>query len=182
MGLHALQRLYLLLSLEIKLIHLTRSPQTLNNSTARMKALMRSSVFWPNIDKEIEANVKSFRGCAIAAKVPPMKFTPWTKTDRPWSKLHIDFAGPMKGLYYLIVVDSFSKWSEVNKYKNSMCSGTIRSLHALFAMEIMPKEKILPEEKNTSRRKILPEEKNTSKIKKEGFCGVAGTPLQDRQV
>ena len=33
----------------------------------RMKALMRRYVFWPNMDKEIEENVKSCRDCAIAA-------------------------------------------------------------------------------------------------------------------
>ena len=53
--------------------------------------------------------------------------------DRPWSRLHIDFAGPLKGQYYLIVVDSFSKWPEVMKYKNHRCSGTIRFLYELIA-------------------------------------------------
>ena len=90
-----------------------------------MKALMRSDVFWLNTNKEIEGNVKSCRGCAITAKVPPVKFT-------PSSKLHINFAGPLKGQYHLIVVESFSKWPEVMKCKNPMCSCTIRFLHKLF--------------------------------------------------
>ena len=61
-----------------------------------MKALMRSYVFWLNMDKEIAENVKSCRGRVIAAKAPPVKFTMWPKTDRPWSKLHIDFTCPKK--------------------------------------------------------------------------------------
>ena len=56
----------------------------------------------------------------------------------PWPKLHIDFAGPLKGEYYLIVVDSFSKWSGVMKCKNLMCSGTIRFWHELFARFSLP--------------------------------------------
>ena len=42
---------------------------TCHPSIAMMKALLRSKVFWPNIDKEIEENVKSCRGCAITAKI-----------------------------------------------------------------------------------------------------------------
>ena len=51
-------------------------------SIARMKTLMRSDVFWPNMDKEIEEKVNSCRGCVIAVKAPPVKFTPWPKMDR----------------------------------------------------------------------------------------------------
>ena len=78
------------------------------------------------MDKEIKENVKSYKGCTIAAKAQPVKFTPWLKTNRLWLRLHIDFADPMKGQYYLIVVDSFSKWPEVMKCKNSTCSDTIK--------------------------------------------------------
>ena len=65
------------------------------------------------MDKDIECMVKECMGCALAAKAPPIKFSPWPKTDRPWARIHIDFAGPLEGYYYLIVVDSFSKWPEV---------------------------------------------------------------------
>ena len=90
------------------------------------------------MDKEIEENVKSCRGCAIEAKALPVKFTPWSKTDQPWSRLHIDLAGSMKEQYHLIVVDSFSKWPEVMKCKNPMYSSTIRFLHELFTRFDIP--------------------------------------------
>ena len=56
------------------------------------------------MDKDIENAVKSCKGCALAAKVPPIKFNPWLKTDLPWSRIPIDFAGTLEGYYYLIVV------------------------------------------------------------------------------
>lgn len=28
---------------------------------------------------------KTCKGCALAAKAPPIKYNPWPKTDRPWS-------------------------------------------------------------------------------------------------
>ena len=91
------------------------------------------------LDREIEENVKSCRGCAIAAKArPPVKFTLWPKTDRPWSRLHINFAGLMKGQYHLIEVDIFSKWPQIMKCKNPTCRGTIRFLHELFSRFGLP--------------------------------------------
>lgn len=38
---------------------------------------------------------------------------PWHKTEKPWTRLHIDFVGPIEGMMYLIVIDSHSKWPEV---------------------------------------------------------------------
>ena len=58
---------------------------------------------------DIESLVKSRKGCALAAKTSPIKSNAWPETDRPWSRLHIDFAGPLNGSNHLIVVDSFSK-------------------------------------------------------------------------
>ena len=52
----------------------------------RMKAL-RSYVYWPKMDKDIEKNIKSCIGCAMVAKAPSIKFNPWPKTDRTWSRL-----------------------------------------------------------------------------------------------
>ena len=83
----------------------------------RMKALIRSYTYWPNVDKDIEQVVKTCKGCQLAAKAPPVKFTPWPKSDVPWTRFHINYAGPMYGNYHLIVVDSFSKWPEIFKCK-----------------------------------------------------------------
>ncbi|GAB1607299.1 hypothetical protein Ahia01_001013300, partial [Argonauta hians] len=99
----------------------------------RMKSLMRGYVYWQNMDKDIENIVKSCRGCALSAKAPPTTFSPWPKTDRPWSRIHVDFAGPLEGYYYLIVVDSFSKWPEVFRCKNPTTETTINALHELFS-------------------------------------------------
>ena len=42
---------------------------------SRMKALMRSYVYWPGMDKDIENMVKSCKSCASVAKAPPIKFS-----------------------------------------------------------------------------------------------------------
>ncbi len=69
----------------------------------------------------------------LAAKAPPIIHKPWPETDRPWSRIHADYAGPIDGFYYLIIVDSYSKWPEVFRCKNPTTETTINFLHELFA-------------------------------------------------
>ena len=84
----------------------------------RMKSLMRSYIYWPRMDQDIEKIIRECKGCQLAAKAPPIKTQPWSKTDTPWTRINIDYAGPLNGYYYLVMVDSFSKWPEVYKCKH----------------------------------------------------------------
>lgn len=80
---------------------------------SRMKSLMRGYTYWPRMEQDTENLVKQCRGCQLAARDPPVKIQPWPKTDVPWTRLHIDYIGPINGSYYLIIVDSFTKWPEI---------------------------------------------------------------------
>ena len=50
--------------------------------------------FWLKIECKI------LQRFAIAAKAPPVKFTPWSKTNKSWSRWYIDLVGPMKGRFF----------------------------------------------------------------------------------
>ena len=99
----------------------------------KMKSLMRSSVYWPKMDLDISNMVDACKGCALAAKAPPITYKPWSKIDQPWSRIHVDFAGPTEDVFYLIVVDNYTKWSEVLRCKRPTTGVTITFLHELFA-------------------------------------------------
>ena len=66
---------------------------------SRMKALAHMFVWWPGMDGEIE---KAVRLCQ------------WP--TRPWTRLHVDFAGPICGKQILIVVDAHSSGSKQCQY------------------------------------------------------------------
>ena len=100
---------------------------------SRIKSLIRSYVYWTNMDRDIENTVKTSKGCALAAKAPSIELSLWPKTDWPWSRIHIDFAGRLDCFYYLIVVDSFSKWPETFRYKKATKEVVTSFLHELFA-------------------------------------------------
>ena len=79
-----------------------------------MKALARGYVYWPNMNKQLEELVKSCTKCQLVAKSPrKTKLYSWPIPESPWSRLHIDFAGPINGQHYLILVDAYNKWPEV---------------------------------------------------------------------
>ena len=61
------------------------------------------------MDRDIEKMIWECKSCQLAAKAPQIKTQPWPKRDIPWTRIHIDYVGPLKGYYYLVMVDSFSK-------------------------------------------------------------------------
>ena len=59
----------------------------------RMKALARSHVWCPELDREIEDRVKACVSCQ-AVKHAPAKapLHPWAWPTAPWERIHVDFA------------------------------------------------------------------------------------------
>ena len=91
-----------------------------------MKRWMRSYTYWPRMDEDIERVVKTSRSCAQAVKAPPIRYKPWLPSDIPGSRIHIDYAGPVNGFYYLVVVDSYTKWPEIFKCRRPTAATTIQ--------------------------------------------------------
>ena len=78
---------------------------------SRMKSLARSFVWWPGMDHDLEAKVKSCQHCQITRhSPPPAPLHPWEWPQRPWVRIHVDYAGPFLGKMFLVVIDSHSKW------------------------------------------------------------------------
>ena len=106
---------------------------------AKMKSFARAYVWWPKMDTDIELMVKRCNNCQQTRPAPAKEpLHPWTWPDRPWSRLHIDYAGPFMGKMFLIVVDAHSKWMEVIPVSSSNSSTTIEKLRQLFAVHGLP--------------------------------------------
>ncbi|XP_049278095.1 uncharacterized protein K02A2.6-like [Anopheles funestus] len=100
----------------------------------RMKELARSYVYWPGMDEDIVECVRTCHACAVAAKTPPhAKPVPWPTTKHPWERIHVDYAGPIEGDYFLVAVDAYTKWPEVIKTSSTTTPATIAILRNLFA-------------------------------------------------
>ncbi|XP_015278794.1 PREDICTED: uncharacterized protein K02A2.6-like, partial [Gekko japonicus] len=104
-----------------------------------MKALARGYVWWPGMDADIEEWVRGCTPCQQARPEPPTAFPQkWESAGKPWSRLHIDLAGPVQGQMFLIVVDSFSKWLEVAPMSTTTSTAVINVLRRLIATHGLP--------------------------------------------
>ena len=82
---------------------------------SRMKSLSRCYVWWPGMDKDLELCVKSCEACQVNQKAPPnVPLHPWSWPSKPWSRVHIDYAGPFMGKMFLLVIDAYTKWLDVH--------------------------------------------------------------------
>ena len=107
----------------------------------RMNALARSHMWWSNIDLDIEACVRSCDGCqAIKQSIPLTPMQPWTWPDRPWQRVHVDFAGPLCGKMFFLLMDTRSKWPEVHEMTSTTAQKTIEILRHIFAPYGLPKQ------------------------------------------
>lgn len=100
----------------------------------RMKMIARSFVYWPNIDTDIENYIRKCGNCAVAAKAPvKTTLSSWPIPSQPWTRLHLDYAGPIQGRHFLIIVDAHSKWPEIFITANSTATTTTRKLQECIA-------------------------------------------------
>jgi transposase InsO family protein len=119
----------------LRMLHSTHMGMSL------MKQLARNYVWWPGLDKDIETLVKLCYACKLNQQLPRKAVPhPWIRTQNPWERIHIDYAGPFHGNMWLVLIDSYSKWIEiVNMHKNIQAPATIRSLRNVFSRYGLPK-------------------------------------------
>ncbi|XP_046737542.1 uncharacterized protein K02A2.6-like [Diprion similis] len=104
------------------------------------KAFARSYAWWPGIDEDIEVMISNCDNCQETKNNPPRaQIENWEIPQNPWTRLHIDFAGPFRGQVFLIVVDATSKWIEVSKVSSTTLKRVIIELRRLFATFGTPK-------------------------------------------
>ena len=106
---------------------------------SKMKALARSFVWWPGIDQEIENLVKRCDDCQKIRPSPPVApLHPWSWPTRPWSRLHLDYAGPFLNHMFLVLIDAHSKWIEAFPVNSATSKVTIQQLRTVFAQFGIP--------------------------------------------
>ena len=105
-----------------------------------MKSLACSYVWWPGMDTDLELKVKNCQQCQQNRKSPPaVPMQTWEWPAQPWSRIHIDYAGPFQGKMLLVVVDAHSKWIEVSIVNSATSAITIQKLRSMFATHGLPR-------------------------------------------
>ena len=106
---------------------------------SRMKGLARGYVWWPGMDKAIEERARSCSTCQTHQKVPPKApMHPWEWPHQPWSRIHVDYAGPFMGKMFLLIIDAHSKWLDIYMTNSSNAETTVEKLRMTFASQGLP--------------------------------------------
>ncbi|KAL5510419.1 hypothetical protein EMCRGX_G005959 [Ephydatia muelleri] len=104
-----------------------------------MEALARSYIWWPKLDEDIEKLSANCEKCGITANTPPVfSYHPWQQPHGPWDRIHVDF-GEWRGIYFLVVVDAYSKWPEVRVMRSTTTQHTMEVLSDIFATHGLPR-------------------------------------------
>ena len=99
----------------------------------KCKSRAREVLFWPSMNSDIEEKVSR---CAIYALNQPQNpkepLRPTEIPDRPWSKIGVDLF-EFKAQHYLMSVDYFSKWPDINKLDNVSSKNVIQYMKGQFS-------------------------------------------------
>ena len=108
---------------------------------SKMKSLTRAYIWWPKLDSDIENLARSCTTCQQTSALPTRApLHPWEWPSQPWSRLHLDFAGPFLGHMYLVTVDAYSKWLDVQIMKSITSENTIAKLKDIFTTHGLPQK------------------------------------------
>ena len=106
----------------------------------RLKQALRTKVWWPNIDHEAEVLVRSCRPCQSEAPPPPSEpLHPSPMPPSPWHTVHMDLCGPLPtGETLLVVIDSATRWPEVEIIRSTTTRTIVSRLRRIFACHGYP--------------------------------------------
>lgn len=107
----------------------------------KSKQRMRSKLWWPQMDKEIEEHVKFCHPCQLVAQ--PAHPEPMCLTDLPkeyWTDLVIAICGPFPtGEYIVVLTDYHSRWPEAKILKTATSATILKWLNSIFTQHGYPK-------------------------------------------
>ena len=87
-----------------------QEPHSAYPGMTKMKALTRMYVWWPGLENDIEETVRLRDECQLNQSNPLLaSLSPWNWPTRPWARIHLDYARPFQGHYFLVLIDAHFK-------------------------------------------------------------------------
>ena len=76
----------------------------------KMKHIARCYCWWPGINKDIEQLVRGCTPCSQIQPIPKQEYKSWDEPADSWSRVHMDFLGPIWNSKWLVLIDAKSKF------------------------------------------------------------------------
>ena len=124
-------------SLENRVLSLAHE---VHHGICKTKALLRSKVWFPGIDKAVETMIAGCIPCQsvnTGIKTAPLMMSPLPGS--PWLSLSIDFCGPLpSGEYLLVLIDEYTRYPIVEIVPSTSAQVIIPRLEKIFALFSYP--------------------------------------------
>ena len=100
----------------------------------KCKQRLRSKVWWPRLDQDVEGTWKSCESCQlVAGPEPPVPLTPTKMPDGPWQFCSCDLLGPLPDARSVIVViDYYSRFFKAGLLKSTKTDKVVEFLDIIF--------------------------------------------------
>ena len=92
---------------------------------------------WPGLKQQLEELIHNCPGCSKAVQAPQQTLISTPLPQHPWEKVASDLF-EMGGKTYLLVVDYFSRYVEVQTLTSTTSPSVIRALKAIFSRHSIP--------------------------------------------
>ena len=103
------------------------------------QSLVYRFVWWPKLDIDIASMVQSCNAYTVLRADPiPTVLHPWEWQRQPWYRINVDYAGPLYGKMYIILIDAHFKWMNVHSTSGCITATTIEKLQLSFSTLGLP--------------------------------------------
>ena len=108
----------------------------------RCKEHLRSKIWWPAINKEIERYIYNCRACQLVGRdSKPEPLVVSSLPDRPWQVIYTDICGPFpNGDSLFTMMDGYSRFPEVVIIKSTTAGTLIRFMDKIFSRLGLPEK------------------------------------------
>ena len=108
----------------------------------KCKQLLRSKVWFPNLDDMVEAKVSGCIACQATTFTPrrdPLKPSPLPQ--RPWQNIASDLWGPLPtGGHVLVLVDEYTRYPEIEFVHSTSADAVVPHLDRIFSTHGFPEQ------------------------------------------
>lgn len=108
----------------------------------KIKSYIRSKVYFPNMNSEIESAIQKCLACQSNSNEPrprePLRMS--ELPSGPWLNISADFCGPLEnGDYLLVLIDEYSRYPIVEIVRSTSANTVIPVLDKIVSMFAIPK-------------------------------------------
>ena len=107
----------------------------------RTKLLVRSLVWWPSINADVELMGNNCPECLRVNFKQKSDYIPWPAAKFPFERIHLDFFRA-SGFDLIFFCDAYSKWVDAKVLPDLTANSVIECLLSLFAFWGLPRKMV----------------------------------------